>query len=392
MKAKIILPTLLVFVSLFFTACLEDAVDVTLYHYTDQEHLIISNKLDLPNDLVNYQVSLADHMRRSGMFPPDISNSKATLGRVLFYDKELSLNKSVSCASCHHQEAAFSDVVAHSEGFDGELTPRNSLALGAVANFASSYGTDGSSSLAAPPAFFFWDERARTIEEQSLQTIQDDVEMGLPMHELRSRVQNIDYYKVLFKKAYGDDVVTEQRILESLQQFINAIISTQSKFDAGLNKVQSPLQDFSNFTAQENKGKALYMDNCASCHGQNLSTVAVASANNGLGDYGSDHGKGSVTGFSSDQDVFKVPFLRNIAVTGPYMHDGRFETLEEVVEHYNSGIEMHQNLHVNLRSFASNRPKEMNMNTADKEALIAFLHTLTDPVLLTETRYSDPFK
>ena len=145
MKIKTLLFGSAFFFSFMFsmTSCLKDQVEVDRFFYTDEEYQIIESVLDLPRDLISYQVNLPQHMKNMGLTEPNVSNSKATLGRVLFYDKKLSKNNSVNCASCHKQELAFSDDVALSEGFDGELTLRNSLPLAAAVNFKSSYGDGG---------------------------------------------------------------------------------------------------------------------------------------------------------------------------------------------------------------------------------------------------------
>lgn len=371
---------------LLLSSCLKDDVSVKDYHYSPEEYQTIQQYLGLPQDLVSYQVALPEHMIQNNRRAPDISDAKATLGRVLFYDTKLSLNETKSCASCHHQELAFSDNVALSEGFAGELTKRNSLALGAVANFESSYG--GSSF--GNQAFFFWDERAHSIAAQSQMTISDDIEMGMDLEDLAARLNETDYYPILFKKAFGDNRVVPGRITEALEEFINSMISKDSRFDEGMNRMLSAFRTFPNFSSQENLGRSLFVDNCSSCHSADMSTLAETVANNGLDINYEDKGLGVVTGFSSDNGKFKVPFLRNVALTGPYMHDGRFATLEEVVEHYNSGIQAHENLDFRLKDQAG-APRRMNLSATEKAALVAFLETLTDPQMVAAERFSDPF-
>jgi cytochrome c peroxidase len=366
------------------TSCLKDDVVVKDYHYTPDEYQVIQQYFNLPQDLLNYQVKLPGHMLAPGITNPDISDAKATLGRVLFYDPKLSANETKSCASCHHQSLAFSDDVAHSEGFAGELTPRNSLPLGNVANFESSYGGGFSQS-----AFFFWDERAHSIAQQSIMTIQDEIEMGMDLNELADRLNATDYYPILFKKAYGNDRVVPSRITEALEEFINSIVSKDSRFDEGLARARNSFTNFTNFSSQENLGRALFTQNCASCHSADMSTLAVSVANNGLDMEYEDKGMGALSGNPYENGVFKVPFLRNVELTGPYMHDGRFETLEEVVEHYSSGIQNHPNLDFRLRNGIA--PRNMNFTETEKAALVAFLKTLTDPVLVSAEKYSDPF-
>ena len=394
MKTKT-LPALLLALSLTLASCVKDTVDVRYTTYTDQEYQAISAVLGLPNDRVDYDVELPRHMLDLGMVPPQINNAKATLGRVLFYDNKLSRNEKVSCSSCHHQELAFADNKSFSEGFDGQLTLRNSLALGSVANFKSSYEGGNGGGIAPPTQrqFFFWDERAHTIAEQSSMTIQDNIEMGMDLNELAARLAREDHYKVLFNKAYNTEAVQPPMITDALQEFINAIVSTQTRFDDGLAATNGDVdRDFSNFTPEENQGKALFIQHCASCHGANMSISQESLANNGLDAEYADQGVGKITGNPADIGKFKVPFLRNIALTAPYMHDGRFATLEEVVEHYNSGVQMHQNLDHRLRAPDGNSPQRLNLSNGEKAALVAFLETLTDEELVTASRFEDPFR
>ncbi|MBL7792485.1 MAG: c-type cytochrome [Saprospiraceae bacterium] len=377
-------------------ACVKDNVSTSTQYYTAEEYATLSAALDLPAEPIDYQVALPVHLTQQGLKAPIINNHKAALGRVLFYDKNLSQNKTVSCASCHKQELAFSDDKAFSEGFDGRHTKRNTLALAAAANFESSYGGDGnggSFSGFSETVRFFWDERANSIMEQSRMTIQDDIEMGMPMHEVVARIQTIPHYQVLFRKAYGATGISEDRVLEAIREFLNSFVSVNSKFDEGLARTNDPFSDFDIFTSQENIGKRIYMENCASCHSHNLSTAVENLANNGLDAYYTDQGRALVTGVSQDEGIFKVPFLRNIALTGPYMHDGRFNTLEEVVEHYNSGIQNHPNLDFRLRDpFTLDSPKRLQLTDSQKQSLIAFLHTLTDEEFVADVRFMDPFR
>jgi cytochrome c peroxidase len=387
-----------------FSSCIQDREEITASFYTPEDYAILQRSLNLPNDHISYQIELAPHMEFNGIPTPELSDTKALLGRVLFYDTHLSRNNAVSCASCHKQELAFSDDVAKSKGFDGELTKRNSQALAATVNFSSSYGTDptGNSLInnsgvinnddVAFGAGFFWDERARTVADQSRLTIQDDIEMGMDLAALADKLSTVDYYSVLFRKAYGSPAVTEDRILEALQEFVNSFVSTHTKFDEGMNRHNSPEASFSNYTEQENLGKQLFISNCSSCHGTNMSTQFERVAHNGLEIVNNDRGVGGVTGNALDDGKFKVPFLRNVAITGPYMHDGRFATLEDVVDHYSENIQMHPNLDFRLRDpNNTDLPVRMNFSEEEKDALLAFLYTLTDDELAYDTKYSDPF-
>jgi len=305
------------------------------------------------------------------------TDAGAALGRVLFYDKRLSRNGTVSCSSCHQQAHGFSDPNRFSTGFEGGLTGRNSMGLTNARWYLR--------------RAFFWDERAATLEIQVLQPIQNAVEMGLTLTELEARVAAEPYYQTLFTGAFGTPQVTSDRISRSLAQFVRSIISTQTKFDAGV-----PV-NFANFTAQENQGRQLFtgQGGCAACHGTDNFVPGNAIFNNGLENPYTDKGVGEVTGRPQDEGLFKVPSLRNIALTAPYMHDGRFANLEQVVEHYNSGVVNHPNLSPQLRNPpgapGAGQPRRLNLTNGQKAALVAFLRTLTDSSLPTDPKFSDPF-
>ena len=269
----------------------------------------------------------------------------ATLGRVLFYDIKLSANGTTSCASCHVQANGFSDPNVLSVGFAGETTRRHSMGL---AN--ARFGAAGS---------FFWDERAETLEDQVLMPFQDPAEMGLTLDELVSIVQSQPYYPGLFADAFGDPAVTTDRISRALAQFVRSIVSVTSRYDEGAELVADPTQPFPNFTAQENLGKTLFFApipaggaSCSACHvtesfvnPSNAPPGLTTSTNNGLDAVSTDDlGVAETSLRAQDEGKFRVPSLKNIGVTQPYMHDGRLATLADVVEHYNSGIQPHPNL------------------------------------------------
>ena len=318
--------------------------------------------------------------------PPDnqITDLGATLGRVLFYDKTLSKNKTISCASCHKQENAFSDFTVLSKGFNGGSTGRNSMSL-----IDAKYYPNGR---------FFWDQRAATLEQQVLMPIQDLVEMGITLDTLVKRVQDQPYYALLFTRAFGNSTINPNTISKALSQFVRSIVSYQSKYDQGrqtLPTVPAPPPNavFPNFSAQENRGKEIFLSpigGCAPCHGSETFTAPEAK-NNGLDVTVTDRGFGTITNNAADNGLFKVTSLRNIELTAPYMHDGRFTTLEQVVEHYNSGVKNHPNLSQQLK-LPNGQPRLLNITAADKTALVAFLKTLTDRNVTTDVKYSNPFK
>ncbi len=314
-----------------------------------------------------------------------ITDHGATLGRVLFYDKMLSANGSISCASCHQAVNGFSDPATLSIGFDGGTTGRHSMTL-----INARWYQRGR---------FFWDERATTLEEQVLMPFQDPVEMGLTLTQLENIVSSQSYYSDLFINAFGDSNVTSERIAKALAQFVRSIVSFNSEYDLGRSQVANPGQNFPNFTTEENLGKQLFFQTipngggaCFGCH----TTEAFVSANpgpqnNGLDATTTDPGAG--TTFQNNpifDGRFKTSTLRNIELTVPYMHDGRFATLEEVIEHYNSGIQAHPTLSPALTD-ANGDPVQLNFTNDEKAALVAFLKTLTDPSIANEEKWSDPF-
>lgn len=363
----------------------------------------VTSVLSLPETPDNYaNLPLPAHFQSayahgSDNTPADnpTTDAGATLGRVLFYDPILSQNHSIACASCHAQTHAFSDPEKLSKGFAGGLTGRNSMAV-----IDARYYRDRR---------FFWDERAATLEEQVLQPIQNSVEMGLTLPEVVSRVAAASYYGALFTRAFGDATVTSDRISRALAQFARSIVSYRSRFDQGMASVPDIQGPFPNLTAEENQGKALFLGRagCAPCHldsgpqpgvprpNQALFFIEIA-VNNGLDsqiDVGDD-GVGDVTNRLLDKGRFKSPSLRNVALTAPYMHDGRFATLTEVVEHYNSGVNPHPNLDVRLRTSPTGPivPRRLNLTAPEVQSIVAFLGTLTDSALTSDAKYSDPFR
>ncbi|MCF3649877.1 cytochrome-c peroxidase [Synoicihabitans lomoniglobus] len=321
------------------------------------------------------------------------TNDGATLGRVLFYDRKLSANGTVSCASCHEQEHAFSDSRRLSLGFDGGTTRRHSMGL-TNARFYD-------------PGKFFWNERADTLEDQVLMPFQDEVEMGLTLEQLVALVAGEDYYPELFQNAFGSPDIDAPRIARALAQFVRSIVSVNSRYDQGRATVSNPLQPFPNFTNQENQGKAVFMNagnrpvSCIDCHtteafisparGTSHASATSAATNNGLDRVSTDDlGIAEATGNVDDTGKFKVPSLRNIAVTAPFMHDGRFDTLQQVMNFYDNGIQNHAQLSDVLVG-PNGQARRINLNNNDRNAIIAFLNTLTDEALLTDEKFSDPF-
>jgi cytochrome c peroxidase len=365
--------------------------DFNYYYYSQAETALLSEYLNLPELPDDYTVAFPTHLRNTGLFPRPVERDKAILGRVLFYDKNLSKDGKISCATCHDQALGFGDDKKVSTGVADRQGERNAIALSSVANFSAYYGTDlnGSSAIR-----FFWDNRAETATAQSRGSLTNHKEMDMTMAEVAIAVQTQPYYTPLLKKAFGDVYVNEDRVLDALANFVNSIGSFQSKFDEAASKSNgftNYLGDWASFTEKENKGKELYMDNCASCHSQNFGRPVLFNANNGLTATTVDQGVGKTTSLSADDGTFKVPTLRNIALTAPYMHDGSKATLSDVIDHYSNNIQAHPNLHLELKQ-ANGQPKRMNFSETDKENLIAFLNTLNDPNFAQDSRYSNPFK
>ncbi|OYW77426.1 MAG: cytochrome-c peroxidase [Verrucomicrobia bacterium 12-59-8] len=306
------------------------------------------------------------------------SDLGAKLGRVLFYDKRLSFNQTIACASCHLQQHGFADSRAFSTGFAGGLTGRNSMGLANARWYQR--------------RSFFWDERAATLEDQVLMPIQNAVEMGMTLPALVTRLGAEPFYTELFNATFGTPEVTSGRISQALAQFVRSIISTQTKYDLGV----AATPQFSNFTAQENQGRQIFNapGGCSACHGtDNFVPGGGPANNNGLEFPYVDTGIGGITGQQGDMGKFKVGSLRNIELTAPYMHDGRFATLEAVVDFYSTGVVDNPNLSPPLRlnPQQGGGVRRPNFTTAEKAALVAFLKTLTDTSLPTATKFSDPF-
>ncbi len=323
-----------------------------------------------------------------------LTNEAVALGRRLFYDVRLSGNNQFSCATCHKQSLAFTDGKKTSVGASGNPLAFNSMSL---------------ANLMWGPRHFFWDGRTNSLEEQALQPIQHVDEMDQDMHELISELSEIDEYQALFAAAYGE--INPDNIAKALSSFQRTLISSNSRYDQFL-------RGETTFTEQEELGRKLFVahpdvkaslrgGNCIDCHSQFLTggfnTQFDGFSNNGLdAEEDLQPGLQSVTDNVAHRGLFKVPTLRNIALTAPYMHDGRFNTLEAVLDHYNEGIQPSSTLsplimeannivYQNDTQGLEQRPS-LNLSPQEKKAIVAFLKTLTDQQFIENTKFSNPFE
>ena len=300
-----------------------------------------------------YAADLGTPDRDDIEYPDDEAPSKleVTLGKTLFFDKRLSVNKTQSCASCHNPDLGFGDGMAGGLGAMGGTLGRNTPHI---------YNLAWSNAM-------FWDGRMTTLEEQALGPIEAAGEMNMPLSQLLPRLKDVPYYKKTFKQVYGDEGISKTNLGRALAAFERTIISDNSPFDryiAGDKTAMSPAQIRG---LELFKGKA----NCIACHdGVNFTDDSFH--NIGIGD--KDKGRGQISGEKSMMGAFKTPGLRNTLLTAPYMHDGSSASLEEVIDHYNKGG--------NTQNGLSKLIKPLNLSNAEKFDLIAFLGALTDPVVV----------
>lgn len=354
--------------------------------------LITAGTIDL-NELFNYSDQPVPPYILQDNTPADnpITDAGATLGRVLFYDHNLSANNAVSCASCHQQAFAFGDNNQTSAGLEGGPTARHSMRLVNTRH--------------AEEVRFFWDERAESLEAQTTMPIQDHIEMGFSgedgdpgIDSLISKLSNINYYETLFTFAFGDATITEERMQLALAQFIRSIQSYDSRFDEGLALVPNLGAPFPNFTAEENLGKQLFLTpppaggaGCQGCHRAPEFDIDPASLNNGVIGVAGNPGEIDLT-------VTRAPSLRNVfnpngVPNGPFMHTGNFNSMLQVLNHYDSIPNNPANTNLDPRLEGPPGPgnQVLNLSDEEKQAIIAFLRTLTGEDLYTNPQWSDPF-
>lgn len=332
------------------------------------------------------QFDITPYVLEYGDLPdPDIPDDnpltiqKVKLGRMLFYEKRLSLDGSISCSSCHRQKHAFTDSSQFSLGVSQLPGKRHAMAI-----FNMAWNSNE----------FFWDGRAHLLRDQALLPIEDDVEMEETLDNVIAKLELDSVYQDQFTRAFGSEKITPLRLSLALENFMNSIVSYDSKYDRFL-------RNEATLTPSEERGRELFFAeynpffpsvsgaDCQHCHsGRNFENDQYM--NNGLDaevDF-TDLGRFDVTGNLADKAKFKVPSLRNIALTAPYMHDGRLQTLEEVVDHYDNGLHPSSTLDITLEN---TRATGLMLTAQDKTDLVAFLHTLTDQQLMTDTAYSSPF-
>jgi cytochrome c peroxidase len=290
------------------------------------------------------------------------------LGRLLFYDPILSIDSTISCSSCHHQEFAFSDGGnKYSKGVNGTLGIRHAMPL-------FNLGYDPS---------FFWDGRERSLEDQALKPIEDALEMKSSVDLVLKKLNALPRYKAAFFEAFGVVEITRSELAKAISQFERTIISGNSKYDKWI-------RGEATLDSMEMLGRNLFTDeakgDCTHCHSLGSLFSDFNFKNNGLDVVPADSGRYYVTKLAADIGKFKSPSLRNIALTAPYMHDGRFATLDDVLKHYNIGFKNPPNLDVNMAKHVKAR-----MTVPETKAIIAFLRTLTDSTLITNPAYSNPY-
>jgi cytochrome c peroxidase len=379
--------------SLFLFSC-KDALDtVAADPYSEIKKALSIN----PAALENYAAQGKPvYVNKDNTAANPITDKTATLGRVLFYDKNLSINNTIACASCHKQEFAFGDTATASLGVENGRTIRHSMRL-----INTRYANEGK---------FFWNERAASLEAQTTMPMVDHLEMGFSgqtgrgnLTSLITKLGGIGYYKELFKLAYGDATITEARMQTALAQFVRSIQSFDSKYDVGRAQVANDGAPFPNFTAQENAGKNLFLAppifngnserigggfGCQGCHQAPEFDIDPNTRNNGfIGVIGSNQ---------TDLDNTRSPSLRDIlnaagVANTPFMHTAASTTIRQVLNHYNTIAANPRNTNLDARLKPNNIGQNLQMTPAEIDAMVAFLHTLTGKEVYTNKKWGTPF-
>jgi cytochrome c peroxidase len=346
---------------------------------TDAEIAVAHPKpLYLPGKFTPYEFQM------SATFPiPDLPHDnpltveRVELGKKLFFDKRVSINNEQSCADCHAPEKAFTDGRRTARGAEGEFGPRNSMPL-----FNLAWKKE-----------FFWDGRAKSLREQVLQPIQNPIEMHQSLTNLVVKLSKTNEdYRAHFTAAFGSPEITAEKISLALENYLLTLTSFNAKFDRVLRGEEKFTPDeqrgFELFSTEYDPRRGQFGADCFHCHGGPL-FQSQAFANNGSDGAFKDIGREKVTGKASDRGKFSVPSLRNVELTAPYMHDGRFRRLEDVIEHYSTGIPRSVTLDPNL---AKHPDGGVPLSADDKRALVAFLKTLTDAQFVAQTVAASPIE
>jgi cytochrome c peroxidase len=339
-----------------------------------------------PAEQKKYPAATAFQLNRPAFFPAmdipadnPLTVEGIALGRELFYEKMLSGDNTLSCAGCHRPENAFTDSRKFSIGIDQVAGTRNSMAL-----FNLGY-----------QKFYFWDGRAKTLEQQILEPVPNPVEMHQGWKRTIEKLADQPRYREMFGRAFGDEIADSTRVSKAIAQFLRTLVSSGSKFDQ-YRRGEATL------TADEFAGLELFLKeggdpdvvtggqngaDCFHCHGfGDMQFSDFLLHNNGLDSQFTDPGAGGVTGKASDMGRFKAPSLRNLSYTAPYMHDGRFSTLEEVIGHYNSG----GHPSTTIDPFMKYSSGGLNLSPSAQQQLIAFLKTLNDPGFVKNPAFGPP--
>lgn len=324
---------------------------------TSDQHTHTHVNLDVPAGLPAMPIPADNPLTEEGIY----------LGRKLFYDNILSANNTMNCGSCHQLKNYFIDSAgAFSKGIDQIAGTRNSMPL-----FNVGYSKT-----------FFWDGGATSLEAQVLGPITNPIELHETMDHVISKLQAHPEYPTLFKKAFGTDLVSSKLIFQAIAQFERTMLSANSKFDQWK-------RGETTLTAEETRGMNVYLDpnkgDCAHCHSFGSTFTDFEFRNTGLDSIPVDKGRGRITLKAADDGKFKTPSLRNIARTGPYMHDGRFTNLYQCIQHYNLNFYYTPNLATEIKTQTKGR-----MNSQDISDLIAFLNTLTDTAFIHQSQLDHP--
>jgi cytochrome c peroxidase len=325
----------------------------------------------VPDEVVQFQVPSNFPTPVYDLATYPVTKDGFLLGRRLFYDGILSRNGTISCGFCHEQGSAFThhghDI---SHGIDDRLGRRNAPPIQNMAWYKE----------------FMWDGGINNLDLQPIAPITAHEEMDEDLGNVLEKLRKHKDYPGLFKKAYGDDNITTARFLKALSQFMNMLVSAGSKYDRVMRKEAN-----ARFSPDEEAGYQLFKTNCSGCHTEPLFTD-LSYRDNGLGiTPNDDKGRYEVTLREQDKYTFKVPSLRNVMLTAPYMHNGSIRNIDGVLEHYTHGIQATPNLDPLLKDTLTGKPKKIKLSDTEKAQLKAFLHTLSDEGFVRNRLFSDPF-